>query len=42
MSGRRRLLFVVADGEDVRFIRPAEDYALHSETVVDSFAVHKR
>ncbi len=36
------LLFVVADGEHVRFVRPAGDNALHSETRLDSEAAHKR
>ena len=36
------LLFVVADGEHVRFVRPAGDNALHSETRMDSEAAHKR
>lgn len=42
MSGRQKLLFVIADGEHVRFVRPAEDNALHSDTTIDSFAAHKR
>jgi protein required for attachment to host cells len=42
MPGRQRLLFVIADGEHVRFVRPAQDNALHSDAVVDSFTAHKR
>jgi protein required for attachment to host cells len=37
-----KLLFVIADGEHVRFVRPAADNALHSETSMDSFSAHKR
>ncbi len=36
------LLFVIADGEHVRFVRPAGDNALHSETRLESEAAHKR
>lgn len=31
MPRSRNLLIVIADGEHVRFVRPAEDNALHSE-----------
>jgi protein required for attachment to host cells len=42
MPSRQKLLFAIADGEHVRFARPAEDNALHSDTAVDSFAAHRR
>jgi protein required for attachment to host cells len=42
MPKHRNLLIVVADGEHVRFIRPASDNALHSETTLDSTAAHLR
>jgi protein required for attachment to host cells len=42
MSDHQRLLFVIADGEHVRFVRPAEDNALRSDGAMDSFAAHKR
>ncbi|MDR3529156.1 MAG: host attachment protein [Rhodopila sp.] len=35
-------MIVVADGEHVRFVRPAEDNALHSDTALDSVSAHKR
>jgi len=38
----RNLLIVIADGEHVRFVRPAADNALHSEAKVDSPSVHER
>jgi protein required for attachment to host cells len=34
----RNLLFIIADGEYVRFVRPAEDNSLHDEAVVESFS----
>jgi hypothetical protein len=42
MPKDRNLLIVVADGEHVRFVRPAADNALHSETERDSPATHKQ
>lgn len=42
MPGLQTLLFVIADGEHMRFVRPAEDNALHSDAAVASFAAHKR
>lgn len=42
MSRQSRLLIVIADGEHVRFVRPAEDHALHSETALESADAHKR
>jgi protein required for attachment to host cells len=36
------LLFVIADGEHVRFVRPAEDNTFHSDATLDSFSAHKR
>jgi protein required for attachment to host cells len=42
MSRQSRRLIVIADGDHVRFVRPAEDDALHNETVLPSAAVHKR
>jgi protein required for attachment to host cells len=42
MSLQQKLLFVVADGEHVRFVRPAEDNALHADLTMDSFSAHKR
>jgi protein required for attachment to host cells len=42
MPVHQRLLFAIADGEHVRFIRPAEDNALHIDTAMDSFTAHKR
>src|SRR5271155_1108245 len=42
MPKDRNLLIVVADGEHVRFVRPAADNALHSEAELDSPAAHKQ
>jgi protein required for attachment to host cells len=42
MPKNRKLLFVIADGEHVHFVRPAEDSALHADTAMDSFTAHKR
>jgi protein required for attachment to host cells len=42
MSRIRNLLIVLADGEHVRFVRPAPDNSLHSEGGLDSIAAHKR
>jgi protein required for attachment to host cells len=38
----RNLLIVVADGEHVRYVRAAEDGALHSDTAIDSVFAHNR
>ena len=42
MPIQQQLLFVIADGEHVRFVRPAEDNALHVDAAIDSFTAHKR
>lgn len=42
MPKDRNLLIVVADGEHVRFVRPAADNALHSEAECDLPAAHKQ
>jgi protein required for attachment to host cells len=42
MPRSRDLLIVVADGEHVRFVRPAGDNALHSEAVAASPSVHQQ
>ncbi len=42
MPTHGNLLIVVADGEHIRFVRPAEDNALHSEATLDSTAAHLR
>ena len=42
MSKHRKLLLVIADGEHVRFVRPAADATLHSNAVLDSVSAHKR
>ncbi len=42
MSRGRDLLIVIADGEHVRFVRPAEDNALHSDASLNSPSAHKR
>lgn len=42
MAKNARLLFVLADGEHVRFVRPGSDNALHSDTAMDSISAHKR
>lgn len=42
MPHERRLLIVVADGEHARFVRPAADHALHTDTAFDSAAAHHR
>jgi protein required for attachment to host cells len=42
MPINRNLLFVIADGEHVRFVRPAGDNTLHSDAVLESFSAHKR
>lgn len=38
----RNGLVVVADGEHARFIRPASDSALHTQTTIDSTTAHQR
>jgi protein required for attachment to host cells len=42
MPKDRNLLVVIADGEHARFVRPADDNALHTQTGFDSPAAHKR
>jgi protein required for attachment to host cells len=42
MPDHQRLLFAIADGEHVRFVRPAEDNALRPDSAMDSFTAHKR
>jgi protein required for attachment to host cells len=42
MPEYRKLLFAIADGEHVRFVRPAEDNALHADAAMDSFTAHRR
>jgi protein required for attachment to host cells len=42
MARDRNLLIVIADGEHARFVRPAEDNALHSQSAIDSPDVHKQ
>ncbi len=42
MANYRNLLIVIADGEHVRFVRPAADGALRSGGAIDSIAAHKR
>lgn len=42
MPENRNLLFVIADGEHARFVRPAADNALHTQEDVDSPAAHQR
>jgi protein required for attachment to host cells len=42
MPRHHRVCFVVADGGHARFVRPAEDNALHTVVSVDSTTVHKR
>ncbi len=42
MPKHLKLLFVIADGEHVRFIRPAADNALRTDAAMDSYSAHKR
>jgi protein required for attachment to host cells len=42
MPGSRNPLIVIADGEHVRFVRPAGDNALHSDATVDSPLMHQQ
>jgi protein required for attachment to host cells len=42
MPRARDLLIVIADGEHVRFVRPAADNALHSAASLHSPSAHKR
>jgi protein required for attachment to host cells len=42
MSGYGKLMIVIADGEHVRFVQPAENNALHSVSSLDSVAAHKQ
>ena len=38
----QKLLLVIADGEHVRFVRPAANHALHSDSAMDSASAHMR
>ena len=40
MPKRRKLCFLVADGGHARFLRPAEDNALHTYETLDSATIH--
>lgn len=42
MPSHQGVLFVIADGEHVRFVRAAEDNALHVDSAMDSVAAHRR
>jgi protein required for attachment to host cells len=42
MPKYRKLLFTIADGEHVRFVRPASGNALRSDAAMDSISAHKR
>jgi protein required for attachment to host cells len=42
MPRNRNLLIVIADGEHVRFVRPAADNTLRSEATLDSPTAHKQ
>jgi protein required for attachment to host cells len=42
MPKDRNLLFVLADGEHARFVRPAADNALYTQEGLDSPSAHKR
>lgn len=42
MPTHRKLLIVIADGEHVRFVRPASGDALHSDAAMDSASAHRR
>lgn len=42
MSQHQRQLVVIADGEHVRFVRPGEAGALHSDSAFDSPDAHKQ
>lgn len=42
MPKDRSILFVIADGEHARFVRPAGDNALHTQADLDSPAAHLR
>ncbi len=42
MPKDRKLLIVIADGAHVRFVRPADDNALHTEAGADSASAHQR
>ena len=37
----RQILFILADGEHARFVRPAADNALHTEREYDATTAHK-
>jgi protein required for attachment to host cells len=42
MPKDRNLLFVIADGEHARFVRPAEDNSVHADVALDSLSAHER
>jgi hypothetical protein len=42
MTIDRNMLIVIAGGEHARIVRPAEDYALHTRTVMDSSTSGRR
>jgi protein required for attachment to host cells len=42
MPKDRNLLIAIADGEHVRFVRPAADNALHGDATFDSPSAHKQ
>jgi len=42
MSQNTRVLIIVADGAHARFVRPADNGALHTVNAIDSAAAHKR
>ncbi len=42
MPRDRNILFVIADGEHARFVRPAADNALHTQADIDSPTAHLR
>ena len=42
MPEHPKLLLVVADGEHARFGRPGADFALHTESALDSASAHKQ
>jgi len=42
MRKHLRLLIVVADGEHARFVRPAENHALHSDSHMNAKTAHER
>lgn len=40
MPKHLKILYVIAEGEHVRFVRPAQDYSLHTEQTVDGNSAH--